>query len=123
MFQASSFKIAILLIIFILLAGNVFFGARYAAVQQELRQTQAVLSVQNINANTLAFTQLFIDKVLNAEGEVDFETRLQLENAVRAIGDEQILTQWKKFSESANEQEAQVEVKNLLSELIRKIES
>ena len=122
MFQASSFKIAILLIIFILVAGNVFFAMQYMAVQEELRQTQIVLSVQNINGKTLAFTKLFIDNVLNTEGEVDFETRLQLESAVRAIGDEQILIQWKKFSESANEQEAQVEVKNLLSDLIRKIE-
>jgi len=111
------------IVILLLLAGNVFFAMQYMAVQEELRQAQAVLSVQNINANTLAFTQLFIDKVLNTEGEVDFETRLQLENAVRAIGDEQILVQWKRFSESASEQEAQVEVKNLLSELIRKIES
>ena len=115
-------KTIFFLLIVLLLAGLAFASFRYMNVQQELRQAQAALSVQNINENTLAFTQLFIDKVLNTEGEVDFETRLQLENAVRAIGDEQILIQWKRFSESANEQEAQVEVKNLLSLLISKIE-
>ena len=110
-----------LLVILALLAGNVFFGARYAAVQQELWQIQTATAAQGVNEKVLAFTELFIEKVLNAETEVDFETRLQLENAVRAIGDEQILEQWKKFTESASEQEAQAEVKNLLGLLVGKI--
>lgn len=105
----------------ILLAGNVFFAAQYIAVQKELRETQAGLKIQSLNEKTLAFTQLFIEKVLKAETEVDFATRLHLENAVRGIGDEEILVQWKKFTETKTETEAQQEVKNLLSLLISKM--
>ena len=112
----------ILPLVVLLLAGLAFVSFQYMSVQQELRQTQAATAAQGVNEKVLAFTKLFIEKVLATETEVDFETRLQLENAVRAIGDDQILIQWKRFSESASEQEAQVEVKNLLSELIRKIE-
>ena len=107
-------------IILILLAGNVFLGSRYIAGQKELRETQAVLTNQKINERTLEFTKLFITKVLKAEAEVDFDTRLQLENAVRDIGDEEILAQWQKFTESKTETEAQEQTKNLLSVLVEK---
>ena len=110
-----------LIIILILLAGNVFFGAKYFAVQKELGQTQAALETQKTNEKVLEFTKLFIEKVLKAETEVDFETRLKLENAVRNLGDEEILAQWQKFTESKTEAEAQKEVKNLLEMLMNKI--
>ncbi|OHA74460.1 MAG: hypothetical protein A2940_02625 [Candidatus Wildermuthbacteria bacterium RIFCSPLOWO2_01_FULL_48_29] len=113
----------ILLVLGILsLAGNVFFAMQYIAAQRELQDVQASLTAQRINERTLAFTQLFVEKVLQSEGEVDFDTRLQLENAVRAIGDEEILTQWQRFTESGTEQNAQQEVKNLLSLLVQKVE-
>ncbi len=73
---------------------------------------------QKTNEKVLDFTKLFIEKVLKAETEVDFETRLKLENAVRNLGDEEILTQWQKFTESKTEAEAQEEVKNLLEMLL-----
>jgi hypothetical protein len=113
--------IIISIIILVLVAGNIFFAARYIKMQEELRQANAAVSTQNINENIFVFTQLFIEKVLNAETEVDFETRLQLENAVRAIGDEQIAAQWKRFTESATEIQAQDEVKKLLSLLVLRI--
>lgn len=114
-------KTILFLLIVLLLAGLAFVSFQYMSVQQELRQIQTATATQGVNEKVLAFTGLFIEKVLNAETEVDFETRLRLENAVRAIDDEQILTQWKRFSESTNEQEAQVEVKNLLGLLVGKI--
>src|SRR3972149_4456521 len=107
--QKTLFLIAIVL----LLASDIFFGVRYIALQKELRETQAVLTTQQVNERTLAFTQLFIENVLQSETEVDFDTRLQLENSVRAIGDEEILAQWQKFTESPSEEDAQAEVKNL----------
>jgi hypothetical protein len=76
------------------------------------------LESQKTNEKVLDFTKLFIEKVLKAETEVDFETRLKLENAVRNLGDEEILTQWQKFTESKTEAEAQEEVKNLLEMLL-----
>jgi len=114
--------IILIVISIILLAGNVFFGVKYFTVQKEIGQTQTVLETQKINEKILEFTKLFIEKVLKAETEVDFETRLKLENAVRNLGDEEILVQWQKFVESRTEIEAQNEVKNLLEMLINKIE-
>ncbi len=111
----------ILILALILLAGNVFLGAKYFSVVKELRQTQAALQTQTTNEKVLEFTKLFIEKVLKVETEVDFETRLKLENAVRNLDDEEILVQWQKFTESKNEADAQEEVKNLLEMLAGKI--
>jgi len=110
-----------LIIVLILLASTVFLGVRYSAAQKELRQTKAALETQKMNEKILDFTKLFIEKVLRAESEIDFETRLGLENAVRDIGDEEILAQWQKFTESKTEAEAQEEVKNLLEMLVDKV--
>jgi len=114
-------KILLVVLILILLAGNIFFWMRYSAVQQELERTKEALTVQKINEKIIDFTKLFIEKVLKAEGEIDFETRLILENAVRNLDNEEILNQWQKFTESQTEDKAQLEVKNLLEMLVKKI--
>jgi hypothetical protein len=114
-------KIFLIIVILILLAGNIFFWQKSNLLQEELIKTKESINIQKTNEKVLNFTKLFIDKVLKAEGEVDFETRLRLETAVREIGDEEILNQWKKFTESQTEFEAQAEVKNLLETLVNKI--
>ncbi len=110
-----------IILVLILLTGNVFWGVKYFSLQKELQETQTGLETQKLNEKVLEFTKLFIEKVLKAETEVDFETRLQLENAVRNLDDEEILVQWQKFVDSRAEAEAQNEVKNLLEMLINKI--
>ncbi len=104
-----------------MLVSSVFFGVKYFVVQKELHQTQTALEAQKTNEKVLEFTKLFIGSVLKAKTEVDFETRLGLENTVRNLGDEEILAQWQKFTESKTETDAQKEVKNLLAMLISKI--
>jgi len=111
----------ILIIILILLAGNVFLGVKYFSVVKELRQTKTALQTQTTNEKVLEFSKLFIKEVLKAETEVNFDTRLKLETAVRNLGDEEILNQWQKFTESKTEVQAQEEVKNLLEMLVNKI--
>ena len=111
----------ILIIILILLAGNVFLGVKYFSVVKELRQTETLLQTQTTNKKVLEFSKLFIKEVLKAETEVNFDTRLKLETAVRNLGDEEILNQWQKFTESKTEVQAQEEVKNLLEMLMNKI--
>jgi hypothetical protein len=81
------------------------------------------LQTQTTNEKVLEFTNLFIEKVLKAQTEVGFETRLKLENAVRNLNDEEILAQWQKFTESKTEAGAQEEVKNLLQMLVSKIKT
>ena len=110
-----------LILILILLAGNIFLGIKYFLVVKELRQTQAALQTQKTNEKVLEFAKLFIKEVLKAEKEVDFETRLKLENAVRNLDDEEILKQWSEFVNSKTESEAQNQVKNLLELLVSKI--
>lgn len=114
-------KVFLVLVILILLAGNVFFWMRYSAVQQELEKAKETLAVQEINEKVLDFAKLFIEKVLKTESEIDFENRLILENAVRNLGDEEVLNQWQKFTGSQTEAESQIEVKNLLELLVSKI--
>lgn len=112
-------KIGILILI--LLVSNALWARQYFRQQKQLSQTQASLQDQQINTKVLNFTRLFINQVLQAQTEVDFEARLQLENAVRGLDDAVILAQWKKFIDSTTEQEAQNEVKNLLKMLVDKI--
>lgn len=119
--MAKTKLILIIIIISLLIGSNVYLGWQYFNLQEKLRQTQARLETQIINTQVLDFTKLFINKVLKAEEEVDFETRLQLENAVRNLADEEILNQWNRFVASKTEEEAQIEVKNLLEILIEKI--
>ena len=115
-------KTILVIIILILIAGNAFFATQYFSAQKELQQTKAVTESKDTNEKVLSFTKLFIAEVLKADGEVDFETRLKLENSVRDLGDDEILSQWQEFTESQIEEEAQEEVKNLLEMLIEKIE-
>ena len=118
----SKQKTIISVIILILIASNAFFAVKYFSTQKELNQVQTVANAKNTNEKVLNFTKLFIAQILKADGEVDFETRLRLENAVRDIDKEEILAQWQKFVESETEEEAQGEVKNLLEMLVKEIE-
>ena len=108
------------LVIALLVVGNVVLSVKTSRLRRELSLAQETVTTGRIQDQVVAFTRLFIEKVLKAEGEVDFETRLELETAVRALGDEAILQAWQKFTESETEAEAQAEVKNLLTVLVEK---
>ncbi len=111
-----------IVLVLILVAGNIFFSIKYSGEKQGLQLAQTEIAGQKTNGQILEFTKLFIDKVLKAETEVDFETRLRLENAVRNLGDEEILNHWQSFIESQTEIQAQEEVKILLESLVNKIQ-
>lgn len=108
-------------IIAVLLATNFFFATRLIQVSGSLQEAQAVAAEYRSQEQMVAFTQLFVAKVLLAESDVDFETRLQLENMVRAIGDEEILNTWKRFVGSTKEADAQLAVKELLQLLLQRL--
>jgi len=109
------------LIIGILLASNFVLLIRYSSLQKELEETQKSIEEQEFNKGVISFLNLFVDEVLNTEGEVSFEERLKLENAVRDLEDDEILTQWNSFVDSQDENEAQTQVRNLLKLLMNKI--
>ena len=107
-------------IILLLLAGNVILGSQYYWSTQELARTRTLVRDQRFNDAAVQFTKMFINDVINTTVAVDFETRLRLENAVRALNDEQIFSQWRKFVDSKTETDAQKEVRALLQLLTQR---
>ena len=121
--KTISFRTAFLAILFVVLFfSSLFFGLKYNSLKHELEVKQSLLEKREFNKDILLFVKLFVSKVLKSDQDIDFETRLELENAVRDLEDSEVLAQWKKFTESQTEQEAQTEVRNLLEMLIAKIE-
>lgn len=109
------------IILVILLLVTIFIGYQYFKVNTDLQRTQNIIKQQAVNAEVLDFTVFFIESVLKAEEDVDFETRLKLESAVRNLNDEEIFESWNGFVNAADDNIAQKEVKNLLSILVSKI--
>ncbi len=109
------------IIILILLAGNVFLGIKCFLQGQENTLAKKQIINQEQDNKIISFLNLFILKVLKADGEVSFEDRLQLENDVRNLKNEEILNQWERFTESSSEEQVQIEVKNLLELLVKNI--
>jgi len=111
-------------IIFVLIVMNVFYLYHTNKLTKEINKLRTEKNRQTItlplNQRTLEFLSLFIKKVLKAEKEVDFDTRLMLENKVRELNDKEILEAWNKFVNSKSENEAQKNVKDLLDILVDK---
>ena len=110
------------IVIFVLIAGNVFFGYNYYQAHKELQAMKSTQAKIEQNQKVIDFASMFIEKVLKANKEVDFETRLSLENAVRDLKDDEVMAEWQKFTASKTEADAQNSVKELLGILITKIQ-
>lgn len=119
--MSRDFKFFIIaLVALLLIGGNIFFAYSYFNAKAELTKTQTALSSYENNGKVLAFTKLFIAKVLKSDKEIDFDTRLKLENSIRNLNDKDILAQWQKFVASKTEVDAQIQVKSLLEMLVNK---
>jgi len=107
----------ILAVILVLLVGGLIkTSADLVAARNTLKQ-------QSLNSAVLDFHAFFIQAVLQAEGEIDFETRLKLEGAVRDLNDPEILTAWNTFVKAPNDRDAQIAIKNLLALLVDKVKN
>ena len=115
-------KITLILVI-IIIASNIAWGVGYFEKKSALSKAHSELSAITQNKKILAFQKLFIDKVLQANGEVDFNTRVLLQNSVNDTGDKEIIRAWNRFLESKTEAEGQRQVKELLSLLSSKVYS
>ena len=93
-------RLAVIILITLLAASNIFIAAQYVLSQIELNRVNGQLQVQQVNQKSLSFAKIFVDKFLLGEGTVGFEDRLKLENAVREINDPEIFSQWQKFTAS-----------------------
>tara|TARA_Y100000310_G_C20681383_1_gene816150 strand:- start:1162 stop:1539 length:378 start_codon:yes stop_codon:yes gene_type:complete len=106
----------------VLLLLLLFSFFQYLSVRSEHKSLQEEAISYETNQKVIAFTNLFINKVLTIEEDVEFEERLRLENMVRDIDDEEILSAWMIFVESKTEADAQKNVVDLLVTLINKIQ-
>ena len=114
-------KIVLVVLVLVLLAGVAFLGMKNLSLQKELLRVSSIQQKEMTSQLNLYFLKLFTDKILDANGkEVDFETRLKMENEARRLGDAEILAQWQKFTNSKTEADAQVQTKELLKLLINK---
>ena len=113
-------KIAIALFVLSLI-GNAVLAGGYLLSRMDLIEARKAADKEKANRQIAGFASLFVEKVLKAEKEVNFEERLILETAVRDLNNEEILLQWRKFTESETKEDAQKEVKNLLELLLKKI--
>lgn len=110
--------IAVIIIITISLAANVFLGVELFLTNEKLLELQRSV---HLNSSVLDFANLFISKVLRAEVEISFEDRLKIENAVRDTQDKDIYDEWQKFVGAKTELEGREEIKNLLQLIVNKL--
>jgi hypothetical protein len=115
--QCKIFRIVVPVLIGVIIILG-FVGFSY---QREIDRLTTISNQEYTNQQTLNFLEIFIKKVLKSDKEVDFETRLKLENAVRDLKDDKILAQWQSFVNSKDELEAQNNVKDLLELLVVKV--
>ncbi len=118
----SKKKLGAFLVIAALAVSDLFFASRLVQSQKEIEGLRSGLEAAETERSIVEFNRLFVEKVLCAEGEVGFEARLDLENKVRNLGDQEVLDQWNKFVNAKTEAEAQAEVKALLGLLSEKME-
>lgn len=106
--------------IFFIILFCVSLGANGWLTYQLSTALSAYHSGQN-NTKILAFTSMFVEKVLMASADIDFDTRLTLETSVRALNDQQIFDQWQKFTKAVTKEDSSNDAKILLDLLIKKI--
>jgi cbb3-type cytochrome oxidase subunit 3 len=114
-------KIFLTIVIVLLLVGNFYFAINYFKAKKIVQDEERMAAKTAFNVKIIGFAKLFTAKVLSAEKEIDFETRLELENSVRATNDKEVLEQWNIFTNSQNEEEGQKNVKKLLELLLNKM--
>jgi len=85
-----------------------------------LYQTQKNVILQQDNDRLMEFRNMFTEKVLLANREIDFETRLVLETTVRGLNDPEIFASWQEFTNSETKEQATASAKDLLKLLIEK---
>lgn len=83
-------------------------------------KNQSVLQSAGADKKVLAFRTMFTQNVLLSDKPIDFDTRLSLETAVRALNDPEIFGQWQAFINSQTQDDATAQAKKLLELLIQK---
>lgn len=109
------------IVIVLLFASLIVVGGKYYYDLKTFRQASVLIAQQAEKEKVIDFLKLFTNKVLEGVGEVSFDDRLQLENAVRDMDDSNIFKIWQDFTNSKDENRTQKNLKKLLGTLIRKL--
>lgn len=103
----------------VLLAGNIYLSIQFIeGLKKPVLEDQTNVTIQIKSAR---FLKAFINKVLNTQGAVSFEDRVQLENDILQIHDPVLTTSWKAFVESKTSKEAQTNAVKLMALLIDRV--
>ena len=109
------------LVIALLVLSNAFFAVKYFNLDDRAVVAQDSQTENTNNAKVQDFAKLFVASVLKAEAAVDLETRVELENAVRATEDVEIIQKWQDFANSETDATVQKNLKDLIELLVNKI--
>lgn len=115
--KRKTFNVIFIVILCVSLVMNAVLLFGSFKIYNEFRECK---KLKEENSKTLIFAEMFIKKVLMAEQDINFDTRLELETAVRNLNDNEVLDQWQKFTKSSDKDAASSEVKNLLDMLVKK---
>jgi hypothetical protein len=116
--KMTTIKLIFITILCLSILLNVALGFFCFKIISNLEENQ---KAEKTNHDILFFANMFVEKVLMADSDVDFDTRLELETSVRNLNDKEIFDQWQKFTKSQTDPEAQEEVSNLFLLLFNKI--
>ena len=111
------FTIFIIFLLFLIIS----LGVKCYFLQQEGAVLDKQLEIRNGDKKIVNFLNFFIEKVLQSEEDISFEDRLKLENAVRDLNDDEILSLWESFTEATTADDVQTYCKNLLELLAKKL--
>jgi len=105
-------EIVLIIILFVVLASNAYFGYEYFSAK---KNAAGLSEIFWSNAKIVSFQKIFVEKVLKTEGEVSYKDRLDLESSAVNTNNQDIVDAWHSFLISETEEEAQVRVLYLLS--------
>jgi hypothetical protein len=119
----NKLRLLIITIIAVSVALNVYLLVHVFLLSSELRDSKESFQIQQRDEKVLNFMKLFVNIILQGDSVVSFDDRLNLENAVRAINDQEIFDEWKEFTESSSSEKTQQIVGNLFNLLVEKLQN
>jgi hypothetical protein len=103
----------------LLLASNIYLSIQFINnLQKPVLEDQTNVT---LHIKATRFLKTFIDKVLNTQGTVSFEDRVQLENDILQIHDPVLTTAWKAFVGSKTSKDAQTNAVKLIALLVDRV--
>src|SRR4030042_2360277 len=77
---------------------NVYLGIQLARFVEDFKSVYE-------KSKILAFRDMFEKNVFLSDIEIDFDTRLAMESAVRSLDNREILAQWQKFTKVTTQED------------------